>query len=124
MKYLKLFEDINRESTINEILNDNKDFIVTYEEFIRLVKGHEFENWNTKEIESLKSLNYGNIASASFMYNDSFRMTVRLETLTGRLICNKREDNNYLLLIEDKYGFRFDYFSELYAVLEKLKVNI
>jgi len=124
MKYLKLFEDINRESTINEILNDNKDFIVTYEEFIRLVKGHEFENWNTKEIESLKSLNYGNIASASFMYNDSFRMTVRLETLTGRLVCNKREDNNYLLLIEDKYGFRFDYFSELYAVLEKLKVNI
>jgi hypothetical protein len=115
MKYLKKFESTSA-SSIEEIVKKYKDFVFQYDEFLELAKNYPLEKWTQKEVDSLKELNYGKIASASFMEGD--------------VICNKREDNNYLLMLYkegNKYHptcFRFDFFGELYGVLIKLKVNI
>jgi len=123
MKYLKKFESTSA-SSIEEIVKKCKDFVVQYDEFLELAKNYPLENWTQKEVDSLKELNYGKIASASFMWTEG------ASVIPTTIICNKREDNNYLLMLYkegNKYHptcFRFDFFGELYGVLIKLKVNI
>lgn len=106
-------------------LSEFEEWNISNEELIEIAKKYKFEDWTSNQSIRLSSIKGGKLATSSFL----------ISSTSGRnrnnIICNKRYDNNFIVLITEtksdnqmNYSYNFDFFEEMFPLLKKLSENL